>query len=437
LSESCAVRGTLQAQHSPSLVVDPPLASNGQARESAIILNMLRGRAAGTRLGIARETGLSRAVVSQRLAHLQASGFVVDSGSEASGGGRPPRQLAFNARLGHVLAADLGATSIDVAASDLGGRILVQRGETADIATGPEAILGRVEQLFDELRLATADLPGACWGIGIGVPGPVEFSTARPVSPPIMPGWDGYPIRERLSARYGVPVWVDNDVNVMALGECAEGIARDHDDVIFVKIGTGIGAGIISHGTLQRGALGSAGDVGHIQVVSDAAIVCRCGKVGCLEAVAGGGALGRAGARTAQQGGSEMLAGVLRTRGSIHASDMAEAARRGDQASIQLLGRAGRLTGQMLATAVNILNPSLVVIGGGVAGSGEILISGIREVIYGRSTALSTRNLQILQSTLGERAGVTGATVLVLDELFSQTRLTRLLQSGAPVNLAR
>ena len=135
-------------------------------------------------------------------------------------------------------------------------------------------------------------MPGELWGGGIGVPGPVEFRTGRPISPPIMPGWDGYPIRARFAARYGVPVWIDNDVNVLALGEWRSGVAVGHDNVVVVKIGTGIGAGIISDGRLHRGAQGSAGDVGHIQVVDDAKVICRCGNVGCLEALAGGAAHG-------------------------------------------------------------------------------------------------------------------------------------------------
>src|SRR4051812_4412234 len=262
-------------------------------------MDVLRTRDANTRPILTRETGLGRSVVAQRLTDLLSSGLILDAGHEMSRGGRPPRQLRFNAELGHVLVADLGATSIDVAMADLRGRILAHRSEEADIAVGPDTILGRVEVLFDELTASTPDRTGVLWGIGIGVPGPVEFSTARPVSPPIMPGWDDYAIRERLSARYDVPVWGDKDVNVMALGERAEGIARGHDDVVFIKIGTGIGAGIISHGNLQRGSYGSAGDVGHIQVVTDTDVVCRCGKVGCLEALAGGGALSRSALRVA------------------------------------------------------------------------------------------------------------------------------------------
>jgi glucokinase-like ROK family protein len=381
---------------------------------------------------LGRETGLSRNVITQRLVDLRASGLAVETGREVSSGGRPPRQIQFNANLGHVLIADLGATSIDVALADLRGRILRQLSEPADIAAGPEPILGQVKALFDALGADADHAPGVLWGIGVGVPGPVEFTTARPVAPPIMPGWDDFPIREWLSARFDVPVWVDNDVNVMALGERAEGIAQGCEDVVFIKVGTGIGAGIISHGRLQRGAQGSAGDVGHIQVVFDREVICRCGKLGCLEAVAGGAALGRAALRAAERGESSLLVDRLARQGSLSARDVAEAANHGDPTSTLLLRQAGRDIGQMLATVVNTLNPSLIVIGGGVSGAGDVLMASIREVVYGRSLPLATRHLQIRQSTLGERAGVTGCAVMVLDELFATERVAAWLERGLP-----
>jgi predicted NBD/HSP70 family sugar kinase len=218
----------------------------------------------------------------------------------------------------------------------------------------------------------------------------------------------------------------------MALGERAEGSARGVDDFIFIKIGTGIGAGIVSHGTIQRGVQVSAGDVGHIQVVFDSEIVCRCGNVGCLEAVAGGAALGRSALRAAEQSSSALLAEMLAQRGSLSARDVAEAAHHGDPVSVQLLQQAGRHVGQMLATAVNMMNPSLIVIGGGVAGAGDVLMASIREVVYGRSLPLATRNLQIRQSTLGDRAGVAGVASMVIDELFAPERVTSWIEDGSP-----
>ena len=200
-------------------------------------------------------------------------GLVADAGVGSSTGGRPPRQLGFRADAGHVLRGRPGGDQ-HRCRDDPAGRPTssAHQGEPADIADGPEALLERVEELFETLRVGSRRLPGRLWGVGIGVPGPVEFRTGRPTSPPIMPGWDGYPVRERLSARYEAPVWVDNDVNVLTLGEWRSGVAVGHENVVVIKIGTGIGAGIISDGRLHRGAQGSAGDVGHIQVLDDASV---------------------------------------------------------------------------------------------------------------------------------------------------------------------
>ena len=278
------------------------------------VLDEIRLARSRSRSELVARTGLTRAVVAQRVGELIERGLVSEGELGASTGGRPPRQLSFQADAGHVLVADLGATSIDVALTSLDGRILAHRDEPADIADGPDACLSRVDELFAELRSTTRGLPGELWGVGIGVPGPVEFRTGRPISPPIMPGWDGYPIRERFAARYDVPVWVDNDVNVLALGEWRSGVAVGHENVVVIKIGTGIGAGIISDGRLHRGAQGSAGDVGHIQVVDDANVICRCGNVGCLEALAGGAALARQGEAAAREGRSERLRVPLDTQ---------------------------------------------------------------------------------------------------------------------------
>jgi glucokinase-like ROK family protein len=390
-----------------------------------LVLDEVRLGRSRSRPELVERTGLGRAIVSQRLGELIERGLVVQGDPGPSTGGRPPRQLRFNARAGHLLVADLGATSIDVALTTLDGQILGHRDEPASIEAGPDACLARVEELFDQLVATTH-----------GVPGPVEFATGRPISPPIMPGWDGYPIRERLSARYRAPVWVDNDVNVLALGEWRSGVAAGHDDVVVVKIGTGIGAGIISAGRLHRGAQGSAGDVGHIQVSDDPAIVCRCGNVGCLEALAGGAAIARAGEAAARDGGSEMLRRALDQRGRVSAEDVARAASSGDPVAVALLGAAGGRIGGMLASVVNFFNPSLIVVGGGVANSPDALLGAIRETVLRRSLPLATRDLQIQRSSLGGLAGVIGAASMVVDELFSREAIGTWLAAGTPTELA-
>jgi predicted NBD/HSP70 family sugar kinase len=247
-----------------------------------------------------------------------------------------------------------------------------------------------------------------------------------------MPGWDRYPVRERFTGRYGVPVWVDNDVNIMALGEARTGIARGHANVIFVKVGTGIGAGIISDGSLHRGAQGSAGDIGHIQIPDASDEICRCGKAGCLEALAGGAALGRDGEALARSGRSAALAEILATEGRVTAREVAQAAQRGDPRSLELLQASGRRVGQVLAGLVNFFNPSLIVIGGAVANAGDAYLAAIREVVYARSMPLATRDLVIRFSSLGGLAGVTGAAAMVLDQLFAPRTLGAWIDLGHP-----
>lgn len=420
--------------HSPGAgrIADPAPIPDDVLDDLVVVLDEIRLGRARSRAEVVAGTGLSRGVVAQRVGDLLDRGLITEGDPGPSTGGRPPRQLSFRADAGHLLVADLGATSIDVAVTTLDGRILAHVDESIDVATGPEAVLDRVDELFDELRRSRRRLPGHLWGIGLGVPGPVEFQTGRPIIPSIMPGWDGYPLRERFSTRYRAPVWVDNDVNVLALGEWRSGVAAGHDNVIVVKIGTGIGAGVISGGRLHRGAQGSAGDVGHIHVSDDRTVVCRCGNTGCLEALAGGGAIGRDGASIALEGRSPRLRSVLESRGSVTAEDVARAASFGDVEAMELLQTAGRRIGLMLASVVNFFNPSLIVIGGGVAQSGDALLASIREVVYGRGLPLATRDLLIQRSSLGSLAGVIGASAMVVDQLFSRESLARWVQAGEP-----
>ena len=416
---------------------DPVTGRHGPLPDEALdalvtVLDEIRLGRSLSRSELVARTGLGRAIVAQRVSELIERGLVGEGDVGPSTGGRPPRQLAFRSDAGYLLVADLGATSIDVAVTTLDGRILGHHDEPARIEAGPDRCLDRVDALFDLLLRTTQALPWRLWGIGIAVPGPVEFQTGRPISPPIMPGWDGYPIRERFGQHYRAPVWVDNDVNVLALGEWRSGVAVGHDNVVVLKIGTGIGAGIISDGRLHRGAQGSAGDVGHIQIVDDPSVVCRCGNVGCLEALAGGEALGRDGETAARNGRSARLRAALDQRGAVTAEDVARAASFGDPVAVAMLQSAGRRVGSMLASVVNFFNPSLIVIGGGVAKSPDQLLAAIRETIYRRSLPLATRELLVQRSSLGGLAGVIGASAMVVDQLFARDAIGRWIEAGEP-----
>jgi glucokinase-like ROK family protein len=396
------------------------------------LLDIIRARPASTRPELARLSGLGRSVVAQRLSQLVDRGLVVEVGLAASTGGRAPREIRLHAGAGRLLVASLGATSVDVALADLAGQLLAEHSEPMQISRGPDEVLGQVEQMFDSLMAQIGDQSGPLWGIGVGLPAPVEFATGRPIAPPIMPGWDAYPVRQRLAQRYDVPTWVDKDTNVMALGELKAGAARNERDAVFVKIGSGIGAGLITSGRLHRGAQGAAGDMGHVAVAEGGDVVCRCGNHGCLEALAGGYALGRRAATAAADGHSSFLAEVAATGVQLEAAHVARGAAHGDPFCVDLLLNAGRMIGAVLATFVNLYNPSLIVLGGGVAGAGDSLLASIRQSVYRRSLPLATRDLRIVRSRLGDKAGTIGAAALVVDELFSRSRLGLWLPYGSP-----
>lgn len=397
----------------------------------ATVLDLVRSGAAVTRPELVRFTGLGRHVVTQRVAQLIEVGLLTDGALGPSTGGRAPRELRLSAEAGCILVAQLGAKHLDVAVTDLDGGLLAHHHGAIDVAEGPEPVLQRVSQSFEELR---AQVSSPLWGIGVGLPGPVEFSTGRVVSPPIMPGWDEYPVREHFAERYGVPVWVDNDVNLMALGELRLGVGRGIQNLLFVKVGTGIGAGLVSNGRLHRGAQGAAGDIGHIAVLaSEHAVLCRCGRRGCLEAVAGGAAIAREGLRAAQDGTSAYLASALADGLSIDAERVIAGAARGDGVCGDLLMRSGDVVGDALSRVINVLNPSVLVLGGRVVQSGEAYAAAIRGRVFAQSLPLATRDLSIVVSPLGDGAGMRGAAHMVLDELFSRRYLATWVGRGRPV----
>jgi glucokinase-like ROK family protein len=281
----------------------------------------------------------------------------------------------------------------------------------------------------------TGSPAGSLKAIGMGVPGPVEFKTGRPVAPPIMPGWNDFPIREVLGEDFGCPVYVDNDVNVMALGEQWAGLGRGVPNFLFVKVGTGIGCGIVCNGELYRGADGSAGDIGHIEIEGHAT-VCRCGNSGCLESLAAAPAIVRMAHDVAAEGRSKALAERIAECPEIDAHDVAALAARGDFASMEIVKVSGRLVGHVLAGLVNFFNPSLIVLGGGVANVGDVWLAALRQEIYRRSLPLGTRHLVIQRTQLGERAGVVGAAAVAIRQMFMDVGLSH-GEAGVPADESR
>jgi glucokinase-like ROK family protein len=380
------------------------------------ILCLLRDEGPLSRAEIGDRLDLPRPRVLAELERLAADRRVREAGPAASRGGRRSTLVELHPDI-RFAGVDLGATSIDIEITDAYLEPVVSFSEAADIRRGPKAILQRVDDILAKLHSDGAYT--RLNGLGIGVPGPVSFRDGVPVSPPIMPGWDRYPVRELLSREHNCPVVVDNDVNIMAVGERHGGVARASDNLLFVKIGTGIGCGIYLNGAPYRGPDGCAGDIGHVQA-DPGGPVCACGNVGCLEALFGGAALARDALVAARSGASPALAERLATTNTVTAKDVADGAAEGDVTCIRLIREGGRRVGGVLASLVSFINPSMIVIGGGLAGLGHILLAEIRSVVYRRSLPLATGNLPVVLSELGPRAGVVGAAVLASEVAYDE-----------------
>lgn len=376
------------------------------------LFQLLRDGQPRTRTQLADLLGVARSTVALRVDALMELGLVAPVDDAVSTGGRPSSRVALRTGAKVVLGVDIGASHLRVGLTDLAGRPLADASRELLVSEGPRAVLDTVVELGTALLARAGRSTADLLAIGVGVPGPVEHSTGRPINPPIMPGWHGFDVPGYLHGHFAVPVLVDNDVNVMSVGE-REAAWPDVENLIFVKVATGIGAGIICNGVLLRGADGVAGDIGHIRVAHGAELRCRCGNSGCLEAVAAGPAV------------------ALKLRASGHAAqdsmDVVALVQQGEQEAVQLVRQAGRDVGEVLSACLSMMNPAVIVIGGSMALTGEHFIAGVREVIYSRTMPLATQHLQIVQSVSGLDAGMVGASMLAIRHALSPESIDGML----------
>ncbi|MER7181430.1 ROK family protein [Streptomyces hyaluromycini] len=403
-------------------------------RTLSLVLSLIRSGTAVTRPDLGRQTGLGRTIITQRVDHAIRLGLVAEGEPAPSTGGRPSRILRIASGRGVVLGAVFGATHLHAAVTDLDGTVLAERRVAWDIESGPEASLATLVDVAG--RLLSPELRERLWGVCVGVPGPVDFARGLPVRPPIMAGWHGFPLRDRLEAHYDVPAWVDNDANLMALGAWSRTRAAAGDNILLVKASTGIGLGLMSRGRLHRGARGAAGDLGHTIVAEESRHRCRCGKFGCLEAFAGGWALTRDARAAALEGRSPFLAERLerleRRDASLAVTDVLDGCLAGDRVSTELVTRAGELVGGQLATLVSVFNPSTVYLAGVLAQAGDVFRDPVAEVVARRSLPLATDELVIDRVDLDRAEGVVGAATLAVDELLHPELLDQWLRHGNP-----
>ncbi|WP_187645538.1 ROK family protein [Streptomyces sp. TRM49041] len=389
---------------------------NGRAASGAgHLLDMIRNQRARTRSELVRASGMARATVENRLTGLLEAGYIVyGAGSPgAAPVGRPAEVFEFNHRSGIILAADLGLDHCRVAVTDLAAGILATTGGPVETESGPEEVLRQVGDHFTTALGQAGKGAAEVRAVALALPGPVETATGRINSPTMMSKWYEFDLRAFFAGRFsGIPVFVENDAHVMALGEQRKQWP-DTADLLMVSAGMSISSGLVLGGQLFRGSLGAAGDIGHLN--RGGGRVCRCGSVGCLETDAAGWAIAR----------------DLRSmdRDARTAADIVALTRAGDPDAVALVRQAGRAIGSVVADLVGVLNPSVVAVGGALAEARETLLAGIREAVYARSHPLATRDLQITHSLLGGDAGLVGAATLASEQLLAPEAIDAQLSS--------
>lgn len=368
------------------------------------VFALIRDGVATTRSEVRRVTGLSRTAVAARVSALAARDLVTEREEGTSTGGRPPTLLRFNADAGVVLAAAIGRSRTQLAICNLAGQIQTVTDVDQEVGAGPDDLMPDLAKRLDALLDETGRTGPDVHGVGVSLPGTVDQQRGCSLASPVMSGWNGIPLEPYFRPLTDAPILLDNDANVLALAE-RRGELRTFDDLLLIKASTGLGAGIISGGVLQRGAVGAAGEFGHNKTAAAAGLPCRCGDTGCLEAIAGGWAL----VTSLQQQG----------RTVSHIRDVVELANRGDAEARRLIRESGRHLGEAVAVAVNLLNPAVLVVGGDMAAAYDILVAGLRETLYGNATALATRVLQVMPSTYRDQSGVIGSAALILEKILS------------------
>src|SRR4051812_26358020 len=365
------------------------------------LLDLVRSGRASTRSQLRALTGLSRTAVTARVSALTSAGLLQIGEELASTGGRPPGALVFNRHAGVVLAVAIGRSRSQLAVLDLDGQELAADSRDHEVGVGPDELLPDVA---GRLTALLQDVAPPVLGIGLSLPGTLDSVRGLSIGSPVMSGWDGVQLAPYFGEVADAPLFVANDADVLARSELLGG-AGVLDDVLVVKASTGLGLGIVADGRVLSGHLGAAGEIGHTTVDAAGDLPCRCGATGCLETLAGGWAL----VARARESGHEVG----------HLRDLVALALQGDPTARGLLRDSGRELGEVLAIAINLLNPAAIVIGGDMASAFDFHVAGIRESVYALAAPLATRDLQFLPATHGDQAGLVGCAALALDHVLA------------------
>jgi predicted NBD/HSP70 family sugar kinase len=379
-------------------------AAGMRAQNSGLLLNMIWRERQISRAEIARRTELSPSTVSAIVADLEQAGLVRSIGAGVSRGGRRPTLIGFCDEAFSLMGVEMGASHVTVVLTDLRGRVRTQRMASHSVRGDPEGSLQKAKELVQECLDAERVPRRSVVGMGVAVPSPVHPSAPGKMSPLILPAWKNVDVQEWFETAFDMPVFIDNDANLGALSECFWGAGSGGEDLTYIKLATGIGAGHIIHGDVYRGAGGTAGEIGHIAVDSNGPL-CVCGLRGCLVTLIGSTAL--------TERARELMGPRNGRKGPI-VRDLVEGARAGDAAARQIIDTLGHYLGIAVGGLLNLLNPAVVVLGGEISSVGELLLDPLRASVRQRALSVSMAETRIVTSTLGERAIAVGAATLVL-----------------------
>ena len=384
------------------------------------VVDLVRRGRASTRQQLAQMTGMGRNTISSLLNTAVALGLIAPNGSGPSTGGRAPATWRFRQEDGLVLVAGVHSSTLRLAVTDLGGAPVECRTLPWSITRGPAPTLAEAAA---RLRDMVEPLDRPVWAAGASLPGPIDQESGRPTAPPIMPGWDGFDVVAVMEEALGVPAVTSNDVNTMLLGHAVtlqDQAHRRPRDILYLQVGTGIGAGLMSNGLLHRGADGAAGDIGHVRVTGNDAVVCRCGRTGCLEAVAGGWAVMRDARRAGAEGTSPFLRERLAGSDDLTIDDVVAGVTAGDTECVTLMVRSATAVGDALAMIVSFFNPGRVVLAGPMPQGCPLFLQVARRIVDERALALATHDLELVPAEDSLDDEMRGTAILAVNALFDR-----------------
>ncbi len=381
------------------------------------VLRLLWRERAISRAEIARRADLSRSTVSEIVGSLLPTGLVTEGGPGESLGGRRPIVLHFEDDACVILGVEMGASHVAVALTNLRGKVLHWELRDHPVRTDPEGTRKLIARLCELSLAAERRVANRLVGVGVAVPSPVDPRHPFALSEIVLPVWKGQSGLEALRERFGVPVWVDNDANLGALAEYWWGAGRGVEDFAYVKIGTGVGSGHIIGGELYRGSAGTAGEIGHLSIDPNGE-PCICGLRGCLATLVGSPALVKRARTLLPEYPGSMLEGVEVTITAIEAAALAA-----DPLALRVTREAAEFLGIAVAGMLNLVNPAVVIVGGGITGLGDRFLEPLRETVRMRTRVSSVAGATIVMSELGPQSVAVGAASLVLQEALANPRL--------------